>query len=493
MRVLIYNFVQPGDPSHKQGGGVAVYQTNLIRALQAEGHEVISLSSGDRYTLFGSEPHLVFENDGLERAVIVNSPVFAPAHAAFHRIELYARDPGLDRIPSQLKARYGDIDVLHFQNIEGLTAGFFHRLREVFPTARILLSTHNYNLVCPQVNLWFREHRPCTDYREGRACVNCLLSPDLHRFQRNIRRMETILGTLGITRRSPLLRPVKWLIRAPFRARRRLAARGERGQIESGPIVLTSGPKARGYAEYREVNIALCNTVFDRVLAVSERTCDVLVRAGVPANRVAVSYIGTAHAEHFRRARKVTATGDRLHIAYLGYMRADKGFWFLLDALEALPDAWARRLSVTIAAPISDHGAVERLRAMSHRFRDIILHDGFSHATLDTVLQGVNLGVVPALWEDNLPQVAIEMVSRGIAVLTSDRGGAREIARNDAFTFKAGSREAFGQALWRILSGHLPLARFWEGEVRVFSMEEHLRDLMAHYKPAEGRAALAAE
>jgi hypothetical protein len=29
MRVLLYNFVQPEDPAHKQGGGVAVYQESM--------------------------------------------------------------------------------------------------------------------------------------------------------------------------------------------------------------------------------------------------------------------------------------------------------------------------------------------------------------------------------------------------------------------------------------------------------------------------------
>jgi hypothetical protein len=49
---------------------------------------------------------------------------------------------------------------------------------------------------------------------------------------------------------------------------------------------------------------------------------------------------------------------------------------------------------------------------MAHRFRAITLHDGYTHAGLDRVLEGVQLGIVPPIWEDNLPQVAIEMVSR---------------------------------------------------------------------------------
>jgi hypothetical protein len=159
MRILIYNFVQPEDPTHKQGGGVAVYQRNLVRALLDAGHEIVSLSSGDRYTLLGSTPRLAHEAGTPERAIILNSPVFAPAHSSFHAIQHYADATGLDAIPAALRARHGRFDVLHFQNVEGITAGFLRAMRETFPEARMLLSAHNYNLVCPQVNLWFREHQ----------------------------------------------------------------------------------------------------------------------------------------------------------------------------------------------------------------------------------------------------------------------------------------------------------------------------------------------
>jgi hypothetical protein len=254
--------------------------------------------------------------------VAVNSPVCAPAHSTFHAIRRHAEETGLDGIPDRLRARYGRLDVLHFQNIEGVSAGFLRAMRRAFPEARMLLSAHNYTLVCPQVNLWFREHRARRDYRGGRACVNCLLAPDLTRIQRNIRRLERVLAALGIGRGSPLLRPVRWAVRAPFRAKRALDGlrHGRRAAAAPGraPVVLVDEARAREYRTYRETNIALAAGVFDRVLAVSGRTGRVLAGRGVPAERIAVSYIGTAQAARFAAARRVMEAGDPLHLACLG-------------------------------------------------------------------------------------------------------------------------------------------------------------------------------
>ncbi len=85
------------------------------------------------------------------------------------------------------------------------------------------------------------------------------------------------------------------------------------------------------------------------------------------------------------------------------------------------------------------------------------------------------------------------MVSRGIPLLTSDRGGASEIARQPAFTFRAGSIESFHARLHDIMTRRVPLAKFWENEVRLFSMEDHLRELMTHYVPDAPALAVAAQ
>jgi glycosyltransferase involved in cell wall biosynthesis len=246
---------------------------------------------------------------------------------------------------------------------------------------------------------------------------------------------------------------------------------------------LDSTRSAENYAAYRSANIEICAEVFDHVLAVSERTRHVLVARGVPSDNIRVSYIGTAHKEVFDRSVKICDMGQSLHIAYLGYMRRRKGFHLFLQALELLPDPVARAITLTVAAKrAEDPEAYSRLRKISARFASFHDYDGFTHETLDAVLEGVNLGIVPPIWEDNLPQVAIEMVSRGIPILTSDRGGAQEIAGKPDFVFAGGAPVELKKRIEQFSTGAIPLSRFWEGKIKIYSMAEHVGDLLKYYR-----------
>ena len=187
-----------------------------------------------------------------------------------------------------------------------------------------------------------------------------------------------------------------------------------------------------------------------------------------------MSYIGTAHKRAFITSAKVTDVGDALHVGYIGYMTRDKGFQFLLECLARVPAALAATMTVTIA--------YDEMQGIATRFGHFRYFDGYTHATLDAVLDGVNLGLVPVLWEDNLPQTAIELVSRGIPILTSDRGGAQEIAHNPEFVFQAGDHRQMIDRLAQIAQRNVSLGAFWTKDMRIYSMEEHVEDLMHYYR-----------
>ncbi len=474
MNVLIYNYLQPEESG---GGGVNVYSKNLAAGLHAAGHRVIVLSSGDVYTFTNRHTWLRTWHDSYERAVIVNSPLLAPAEVAFDDLRQYVTNNTLDKVPALLREKFGEIDVFHFQNVEGLTRSFFEQIRVDFPKSKIIYSIHNYNLVCPQVDLWYQDRQVCTDYREGVACTQCPVKPVSSQVIRRSRRRRPLVQ--AVTRSAPQI------VVALKNAKRSFTTWRKKVPPAGSLSILQEGDGAQ-YASFRQANIDLCSQIFDYVLAVSKRTRQVVIERGLQEHNIAVSYIGTAHKVIFDQATKITDIGKGLHIAYLGYMRPNKGFHFLLDVLEKLPDDVASSISLTIAAKRShDPVAYKRLVKIALRFAAFHFYDGFTHDTLDTVLAGVNLGIVPPMWEDNLPQVAIEMVSRGIPVLTSDRGGAQEIADNPSFVFEAGSAISLQQRLQQFSTRDVLLGRFWENPIRIYSMEEHVCDLTQYYTSSE--------
>ena len=494
MRVLYYNWVDYLDDEGR-GGGVSVYQRNLLAALDAQGETQANfLSSGISHDLFSARPRWERVRHGPatdrhRRYEIVNSGVLAPAHHSF------GNPAQIDHAPTEAAfldfvERTGPYDVVHFNNLEGLPVRVLEGLKTRWPATRVVLSLHNYYPVCPQVNLWYRERETCTDFAGGRKCGHCLPGKPDERLVRlanalafNLKKWGVRPGTRLFDRSFLSLMRIGGRLARMTAARRGSRARGDRGPDKAGLVSLSLAPHEE-FAQRRAAMKELVNAHCDAVLCVSARVAEVAARYGIAPDLLHTSYIGT------QQAAKFAATAPRatilrpdgmLTLGYLGYMRRDKGFFFLLDALEALPESLARRIRLVVGARGGDGELMDRLATLSATY-DAVLHaDGYTHDSLDALLDEVDVGVVPVLWEDNLPQVAIEMHARHIPLLTSDLGGARELANCPAMVFEAGSIESFHARISDILAGRITQEDYWKNAVPPVSMEDHLAQLREIY------------
>lgn len=400
MRVLICNWVSPFDPEGR-GGGVAAYERSLAAALPQSGIEAAFFNAGLAQDL---RPGPVrWETIGPQHYRLVNSRPFAPGHLAFGDPAQLSHGP-TEAVFGDFLARTGPWDVVHLNNLEGLPLAVLAQIRA--HGARAVLMLHNYYPFCPQVNLWFQERDACRSDQGGAACRRCLTAPP-----------------------APLLR-------------RRLALAGlDLLHSRAGPA-------------WRAQMVAGINAEASRVLCVSERVREIARTMGLAPALLATCRIG--HPDATRQAspgRGLLDDRGDLHLAYLGYLRRDKGFFFLLEALEQLPPALAARVHLILAARCYDPALRARIAALRARLAGLCHHDGYRPDDLDAILAPATLGVVPVLWEDNLPQVAMEMHLRGLALLCSDRGGAQELGQDPALVFAAGDQGAFHALLRQILQG----------------------------------------
>jgi hypothetical protein len=315
MRVLFYNWVDYLDPE-RRGGGVSIYQRNLIAALTAEQDvSCLFLSSGISYDLLSDRPRWeqVRHGPSEQRALryeIVNSGVLAPAHHSFGD-ERQIDDPATAEVFFDFLRRNGPFDVVHFNNLEGIPASVL-KLKETFPGTRVVLALHNYYPACPQVNLWHRESENCRDYDGGRKCVDCL--PFRHD-ERVIRLANAVAFTLkktGVRPGSrafdrgfgPAMRVAARLVRL-YRRRfdRKPAPAAPQPQHRPGQLLQTVEARHHRFARRRAAMAELINTHCDTVLCVSERVGTVARRYGIAPALLETGYIGTRHAEKFAETR----------------------------------------------------------------------------------------------------------------------------------------------------------------------------------------------
>ena len=503
MRVLFYNWVDYLD-DEKRGGGVSVYQRNLIRALTGHADvEAHFLSSGISYDLLSGKPrwermrHGPAENRA-RRFEIVNSGVLSPAHHSFGN-RAQVDEPQTAAAFFDFLDRKGPFDVVHFNNLEGLPASVL-ALKERFPATRVILSLHNYYPFCPQVNLWHKERETCRDFAFGRKCEHCLTQRHDPRIVRLANAVAFNLKKWGIRPGTRLFDrgfgPAMRVARRAVGAYARLSRGGKaamalpvappRETSQMGHGLLT--PLSPGYRDFqarRADMVALINRHCDLVLGVSDRVCDVAAHHGIDPARLRTSYIGTNQAAKFAETRprpSILREDGTLTLGYLGYMRRDKGFYFLLDALEALPADQAARLRLVVCAAKGDTATMHRLAALADRLGGLYYANGYSHDHLDDLLADVDVGLVPVLWEDNLPQVAIEMHARHIPLLTADLGGARELASCPEMVFPAGSTAGFAARIAELLAGRITSGAYWQNARAPLSMAEHLAELQGIWR-----------
>ena len=193
-----------------------------------------------------------------------------------------------------------------------------------------------------------------------------------------------------------------------------------------------------------------------------------------------LSYIGTRVAE-FQVGKSNCKCGKYFKIGYLGSNLdyEEKGYPFLLSTLESMDKKYAQKIDLVLTTTTcgKDNEIHERL----NNFHNVEIIHGYKHEDLNGILTGVNLGIIPVLWEDNLPQVAIEMVAFGVPILSSDAGGASELTKSKAFKFKSGNKKDLLDKLYALVDQKVNLSEFWDNHDGLCTNQEHYEQIEKIY------------
>lgn len=462
-KVLIYNWA-PFDNPWNRGGGVTFYCRNLIAEIIKERPDVTVyfLSSGFAYSAQTTETYVRKINNIFgERCFsyeIVNSPVPAYQRNIYKNPLVALESKQLKNIFAQFIADFGPFEAIHFNNIEGLSLDVLD-LKKVFPKTNFIFSLHNYISICVNGAYYQRHnHCNCNPQHTSVDCYQCTRAD----IGKDFAAYTYTRALYGLDKQTPVFSKKHWIKALGFQ---RLDE-----DISPGDMLM-----------FAQTATEKINDNCDVILAVSQRTYDIAAANGFRREKMVASYIGTVVAKEQQTKRQFVPVGDGLKVVFLGNDIGfeEKGYAFLLETLQKLDKAYASQIDLVLTVKNREHAEIY---SMLTHFRSVQVIQGYTHADLHWILSGCHLGIVPVLWEDNLPQIAIEMVAYGVPVLASDLGGASELCNSDLFTFKGGDSKDFLGKLTHFVDQPEDLQIYWSHHHGLVTMQAHWAELEKVYK-----------
>ena len=404
-------------------GGLVAYVEDLMGEQVRGGHELTYLFSGRHYPFLNGPRLKRWHRGGVTMLEVVNSPLYDHGRQP----ELEVAEPRLDGMLERAIAEARP-EVVHVHELAGLP---FSALDVIHASGTpVVFTLQDYFPLCATFKLLDSQGKVCLRRQIGEDCVATTAS------EARDRGLLVEATLMHHVRRNPRLRGFERPALRLSTAVGRLAVAGDRRR--------TPAP-ATAFQRRREVNVERLNRV-DRLVAMSTRVAEIYQQLGVDPGRLRTMQLTLAHIE--RLTPRKPREGAPLTFATLaGFESVPKGALVLRDALSGLADAAAEgRFRLLV------YGTVDRrFEEEAARLPGVEMRGRYVPSMLDGILDEVDVGILPSVWEEAYGYAGMELLAKGIPVIANAIGGMTDYTRDGETGWL--NRSCSGEELARIMRG----------------------------------------
>lgn len=421
-------------------GGLTRYATDLMHAQQEAGHEVSMLYPAGVVPLTRLMKTRHHHHPWLKHLISLQNTLPVPL---LHGVsdpqslcdEQHIDESALERILQRVQP-----DVLHLHTLMGLPSAFLTMARQRH--IRIVYTTHDYYGLCLRTNFTDYHGKAC-QRPDAACCASC-----------NAKAMSTF--RLRVCNQPIVMRMKNWLHLGMPEWFEQPTAHADESQLDATHY---ESLLAHYHTMWQQIdrfhfNSAVARRVFERHLG------------ALPGRVIPITHLGITD----RRQARVFDSA-MLRVGFVGSVAPYKGFRVLCNAMKSMEvpwrlDVWGNRIKMKI-----DDGRIHN--------RGI-----FADGSENEVYGGMDVLVVPSLWEETFALVVLEALSHGTPVLVSDTVGAQEVVRRYAPEFVYHGEEGLRQMLAAIAADRSMLQRYHRAIMTMpwhESMSRHCEELMMLY------------
>jgi len=423
-------------------GGTEVYVEALCRRLRAAGHHVL-VAAPDSHQAAPAR----YEHDGVPvfRYTIADTPT---RDEAYHRVVVR----GGERLHRWLADERPDI--LH---VHSFTTGVgLPEIREANRLGiRVIVTCHlpGFGYMCRTGELMQWGRVPCDGVVEPAKCAACNLT------------------RLGLA--QPLAVVAGAVPPAAGQLLRKLPGR----------VGTTLGMSA-SVLEYAAMQRELFGLV-DRFVVLNETARRMLVDNGSPAEKLALNRLGLSH-ETIRKPHADEApTPTPVRFGYVGRLHPSKGLTELVRAVTTIPPEV--RFTLDVRGPAPDpftRRYADQLRELAAGDPRVSFSPPVPPNQVPHVLAAVDALLIPSMWFENGPTIALEAMAVGTPIVASRVGNLAEIIDDDVTgrLVPAGRIDALARALVEIATDPASTVDRWRRALpSPRTMDDVARDYLSLY------------
>lgn len=383
-------------------GGLVAYTEDLMDEQVRRGHTLSYFFAGRHYPLVSGPRLRRWERGGVAMLEVVNSPLYD-----------HGRQPALEVAEPRLERMFARIvqevrpDVVHVHELAGLPTSLLDLARAA--GVPCLFTLQDYFPLCSTFKLLDAQERVCLRREIGADCVATVAARDV----------PPGVVTDATLRYEIFKRPlVKRLDPRPPHARVDRLVRAVAGRVPPPP---PAPPHA--YQRRREVNVERLNRV-DLLIAMSTRVAEIYALLGVESDRLRTVQLTLGHIETL--TPRTVEPGTPVKFGTLNALSAEsKGARLLIDAARAVSDEAPGAFRLLVHGHVADH-----LRPEAEAVEAIELCGPYWPDQVDSLLDGIDVGLVPSIWEEAYGYVGVEFLAKGIPVIANAIGGITDYTRD---------------------------------------------------------------
>lgn len=385
-------------------GGLIEYAEDLMSIQADKGWDVSYFFSG-RYYPYTEIKLNKWKKGKITMFEIINSPIF-------HAGDLGTLYPELDLDEKQIENIFREVlsqikpDIIHIQELAGLPSSLIEIIKGEY-NIPLTMTLHDYFLLCPTLKLFKYNHQICFEHEIRDECVICCINAPRNR------KFLIITTFIYYLKKIHLFKPVKKLkdIVSNLSLKKQIK---EEFHTNLKQIKPNSEDMGFYYQKRRDTNIERLKKI-DLLISVSNRMEEIY-------RNYKINNLITLHStvKHFELIDpKISALKPPIKFAALASCgNISKGSRVILEALEILNQKrYADQFELHIWGGLKSN--------IKHilDYENVYYHGFYEVEDLDEILNEVDVGIIPSVWEEAYGFTGIEFLAKGIPVIGNKRGG----------------------------------------------------------------------